>query len=312
MEHIYNNLKHIFFLTENNNLNLPIINNESSGYYIDDVSTFKNSFLKDTLPSSMPKANNIKFITKKNITTFIISKKKTKMEQKSNKKSSESNGRWTQDERIKFAYSILKFGTNWKKFKYIITTRNLIQIKSHSQKFLIKLKKSEDLIKRGIKLDGLNWVQSFKVLRENYNDLELLNILISIESELGDNKRMTQKYLEKKHLLSKKNELMYESTGFGSLEENNNNTVEVDLDNKNKISVNTINEIYDKNKGKNDDSMENSYKNGISSEIIYRKSENFLENENITKHNILLDKYLNNLNHSIVDLNKNNFDFEFK
>ena len=312
MEHIYNNLKHIFFLTENNNLNLPIINNESFGYYFDDVSTFKSSFLKDILPSSIPKTNNIKFITKKNITTFIISKKKTKLEQKNNKKSSESNGRWSQDERIKFAHSILKFGTNWKKFKSIITTRNLIQIKSHSQKFLIKLKKSEDLIKRGIKLDGLNWVQSFKVLRENYNDLELLNILISIESELGDNKRMTQKYLEKKHLLNKKNELMYESTGFGSLEENNNNTVEVDLDNKNKISVNTINEIYDKNKGKNDHSMENSYKNGISSEIIYRKSENFLENENITKHNILLDKYLNNLNHSIVDLNKNNFDFEFK
>jgi len=56
-------------------------------------------------------------------------------------KSSESNGRWTQAERIKFAHSILKFGTNWKKFKNIITTRNLIQIKSHAQKFLIKLKK---------------------------------------------------------------------------------------------------------------------------------------------------------------------------
>jgi len=91
----------------------------------------------------------------------------------------------------------LKFGTNWKKFKCIITTRNLIQIKSHSQKFLIKLKRSEDIIKKGIKLDDLNWVQSFKVLRENYNDFELLNILISIESELGDNKRMAQKYLEK-------------------------------------------------------------------------------------------------------------------
>ena len=119
------------------------------------------------------------------------------MEQKNNIKSSESNGRWTQDERIKFAHSILKFGTNWKKFKCIITTRNLIQIKSHSQKFLIKLKRSEDIIKKGIKLDDLNWVQSFKVLRENYNDFELLNILISIESELGDNKRMAQKYLEK-------------------------------------------------------------------------------------------------------------------
>ena len=57
--------------------------------------------------------------------------------------------------------------------------------------------------------------------------------------------------------------------------------------------------------------MENSYENVNSHEIAYRKSENFLENENI-KHNILLDKYLNNLNYSIVDVNNNNFDYEFK
>ncbi len=312
MEQIYNNLKHIFLWTENNNLNLPDINNESFGYYIDDGSTFKNSFLKGTLPSSIPKFNNIKFITNKKKTSFIISKEKTKMEQKNNKKSAESNGRWTQDERIKFAHSILKFGANWKKFKYIITTRNLIQIKSHSQKFLIKLKKSEDLIKKGIKLDGLNWVQSLRVLRDNYNDFELLNILISIESELGDNKRMTQKYLEKKHLLNLKNELMYESTGFSSLEENNNNIIQVDLNNKNNIIVNNINEVFDKNKGKNNDIMENSYENDNSHEITYRKNENFYENENISKQNIFLDKYLNNLNHSIIDVNNNNFDFEFK
>jgi len=197
MEQIYNNLKHIFLWTESNNLNLPYINNQSFGYNFDD-STFKNSFLKDALPSSIQNNNNIQFITKKNKPTFIISKKKAKMDQKNKNKSSEPSGRWTQAERIKFANSILKFGTNWKKFKYIITTRNPIQIKSHSQKFLINLKKNEDLIKDGIKLDGLDWVHSYKVLRENYNDLELLNILISIESELGDNKRMTQKYLEKK------------------------------------------------------------------------------------------------------------------
>ncbi len=312
MEQIYNNIKHIFLWTENNKLNLPYINNESFGYNFDDGSTFKNSFLKDTLPSSIQNNNNIKFITKKNKTTFIISKKKERIEKKNKNKSSESNGRWTQAERIKFAHSILKFGTNWKKFKYIITTRNLIQIKSHSQKFLIKLKKNENLIKDGIKLDGLDWVNSYKVLRENYNDLELLNILISIESELGDNKRMTQKYLEKKKLLSKKNELMNEGAGFSSAGENNNNIIHVNLHNKNNINVNNINEIYDKNKGKNDDIISNSYENDNSHEIICRKSENFFENESITKHNILLDKYLSNLNHSIVDVNNNNFDFEFK
>lgn len=312
MEQICNNIKHIFLWTENNNLNLPYINNESFGYNFDDGSTFKNSLLKDTLPSSIQNNNNIKFITKKNKTTFIISKKKARMEKKNKNKSSESNGRWTQAERIKFAQSILKFGTNWKKFKYIITTRNLIQIKSHSQKFLIKLKKNEDLIKDGIKLDGLDWVNSYKVLRENYNDLELLNILISIESELGDNKRMTQNYLKKKKLLSKKSELIYEGASYSTSGQNNNNTIHVNLNNKNNINVNNINEIYDKNKGKNDDIISNSYENDNSHEIICRKSENFFENESITKHNILLDKYLNNLNHSIVDVNNNNFDFEFK
>lgn len=310
MEQNYNNSKHIFLWTENNNLYLPYFNNESIGYYNDDWSTFKNTILKDS--SSIPKTNNIKFITKKNSTTFIISKKKAKKGQTNNKNSFESNGRWTQAERIKFAHSILKYGTNWKKFKNIITTRNLIQIKSHSQKFLIKLKRNEDIIKRGIKLDELNWVQSFKVLKENFNDFELLNILISIESELGDNNRMTQKYLEKKHLLNKKAELMYESTGFSSLDENNNNIIQIDLNDKNNKNENNINDIYDKNKGKNYDIMESSCENENCHDITYRKSENIFENENIAKNNNLLDKYLNNLNNSIIDVNNNYFDFEFK
>jgi len=57
--------------------------------------------------------------------------------------------------------------------------------------------------------------------------------------------------------------------------------------------------------------MSNSYENNNSHDIIYRKTENFFENENIAKHNILLDKYLNNLNNSISDINSNNFYFEF-
>jgi len=105
---------------------------------------------------------------------------------------------------------------------------------------------------------------------------------------------------------------MYESIGFSSLEENNNNIVQVDLNNKNNINVNNINEVFEKNKGKNYDIMENSYENDNSHEITSRKYENFYENENISKYKIFVDKYLINLNHSIADINNNNFDFEFK
>ena len=82
MEQIYNNLRPKFLWTENNNLNLPYINNESFGYYNDDVSTFKNSFLKDTLPSSIQKTNQIKFIANKKKPLLLFLRKKQKWSKK--------------------------------------------------------------------------------------------------------------------------------------------------------------------------------------------------------------------------------------
>jgi SHAQKYF class myb-like DNA-binding protein len=114
-----------------------------------------------------------------------------------------SKGRWTKQERLKFAYALFKFGTDWNKIKNYISTRNMVQLRSHAQKFLEKLKNDKLLVQKGLDFKNYNWKQSVEYLKENLREEEFMNVLYSIESELGDNNRMTEKYLERKRLRAK-------------------------------------------------------------------------------------------------------------
>lgn len=185
-----------FFSSEQEN-NLELFNKNFS---LEDLS--KKSILK-TVPHK-----KVKFITqsKANKPSFIVSKKK-KREETITK---DSNGRWTKKERIKFANALYNYGTDWKKIKEYIGTRNNIQIRSHGQKFLIKLKESKMIAEKGLDISKLNWENSFKVLKNNINDKELFSLLISIECELEDNKRMTLRYKERKESMLKKKEATIE------------------------------------------------------------------------------------------------------
>ncbi len=51
------------------------------------------------------------------------------------------NGRWNQEEHIRFIKGCLLYGNNWKKVKKYVKTRSSAQIRSHAQKYLIKLNK---------------------------------------------------------------------------------------------------------------------------------------------------------------------------
>ena len=50
-------------------------------------------------------------------------------------------GRWKQEEHFRFIKGCLLFGNNWKKVKKYVKTRSSAQIRSHAQKYLIKLNK---------------------------------------------------------------------------------------------------------------------------------------------------------------------------
>lgn len=253
-----------------------------------------------------PKNEKIKFITikKRNKTSFIVSKKKPR--EKTNKNSLVSNGRWTKEERIKFAYALYHFGTNWKKIRDYISTRSIIQLRSHAQKYLIKLKKCPYLIQKGFNFTNLNWENSLELIRNNLNDEEILSVFISIESELEDNKRMTNRYRERKELLLKKKiflSFQHNSCLANSDENNTSNTEniceenEIDIFNDN-IKFNNLININDDN---------DSYI------FNYNKVENpyYARNE---KENIFYNKYINNLNmfHFFKENYFDNFDKEEK
>ncbi len=59
----------------------------------------------------------------------------------SDEKEENLNGRWNQEEHIRFIKGCLLYGNNWKKVKKYVKTRSSAQIRSHAQKYLIKLKK---------------------------------------------------------------------------------------------------------------------------------------------------------------------------
>ena len=291
MDFFSNQPNEIFISPEIDNIDLPFLNLDL---------TLNNNDFESSLIKLSPK--NVKFNIKPNKTCFIISKK-TQRKESHKKSASFSNGRWNREERTKFAHGLWKYGTDWKKIQSSLSTRDYIQVNSHAQKFLKKLKTNEDIIKKGIKLDGLNWTKAYKILKENLTDEELLNILTSIEIELGDNNRMTQKYLERKNLQNKKNLNTTQdcSTGLSSYGENINTYIPIGFE-SNEYNTHDLNEIdLDKNsEERKSNTTINLDENEIFSEYMPKSSKEYIfnnekeEEEEEDNNSIIFDKYIEN------------------
>ena len=121
---------------------------------------------------------------------------------------------------------------DWKKIKEYIATRNVKQLRSHAQKFLYKLKNDKFIEKKGLDFKKMNWQQSLKYLKEKLTGQELLDVLYSIETEMEDNKRMTERYLERKRIRLKKDTNL--NTNNESLNSSSNSTCDVFNNDSNK------------------------------------------------------------------------------
>ena len=110
-------------MLEKRSKDIPQKNNEKLIYFTTNDKCYKK----------IEKKPKIKFLSKK-VMRFKIIREDRK------KDNNTEVGRWTKDEKEKFLQGISIYDTNWKKFTNLIKTRTLIQIRSHAQKFLIKLK----------------------------------------------------------------------------------------------------------------------------------------------------------------------------
>ena len=247
---------------------------------------------KDDLLEEEIKKNEKVFLSKKTIRTNLPKQKENpvkfliqkpllfKVENSTKNKNKENiiDGRWGKEEHDIFIKGLGIYGANWKKFKNIIKSRTLTQVRSHAQKFFLKMKscKNEnfgiDFTLNSIKhiSDMINQIKNkdknldvekiFNHLDNEYNLYEK-----NKKSNIKKTEQNVLKYSNKKNV--KKANEFGNVNKFNIIRENNKNENIVDLENNfilNFMKENFIfdfsteeNEILDNNKELSLDEEEN-------------------------------------------------------
>ena len=178
--------------------NQPLYKNDSSSLIVE--------LSQKEIPQIKP---IIKFVSTKQQTPSVnFLQKKTKLKHNDSSIDSENsnNGRWTKEEQKRFAEAVLKYGNDWKKIQNHISSRNLTQVRSHAQKFLMKLKEKDNIKKFGLD-QNLNWTKTINFLMAKLNYDELKNILFSVEQfRIRSCKKLKMIKITKKNKTEENNE----------------------------------------------------------------------------------------------------------
>ena len=166
-----------------------------------------------------PKKKNIKFISRKEEApsmSFLKKKITSKLDDNKNL----NGGRWSKDEQFRFAEAVLKYGNDWKQIQSHVFSRNMTQVRSHAQKFLMKLKETNFMMNKKIN-PNLSWTKIMNYLRANFQYNELKDLFFSVEQK--DEKKVEKKKVRKivksnKH--KKKNNSEMSSAGESNCDTN--------------------------------------------------------------------------------------------
>ena len=221
-------------------------------------------------------------------------------------KKNSNGGRWSYEEHIRFIESFVNHGKNWIIIQKHIGTRSTGQIRSHAQKFFLRLKEliankfGFSLSKHNIKslLDLINLIGMSNKANKNRKEY-IINILITLTKMNQENNG--KRYFEGKKGYFKteiKKEKMVNDKDYDSLNKINNDNKEIKFDDL----ISGIDSI------KYEDEDEDG-------EDIFPNIKSNLEesNININKNNNLLDlKEINvNKNTNIINYEPNNNNCEY-
>ena len=163
------------------------------------------SLLEEIKPnSSLIMKPKIKFIlTKQQSPSVKLLQKKTleKPNELNLENEKSNNGRWSKEEQKRFAEAVLKFGNNWKKIQNYVSSRNITQIRSHAQKFLMKLKENDFLNYKGLE-QNLSWTKIMNFLTKTLTFEEFKNVIFSVE-QIGEEKNRNKKNKKLKNIATK-------------------------------------------------------------------------------------------------------------
>ena len=207
--------------------------------------------IKKSTPSISKKVKFIllkKNISNQNENEFLSKKRNENQTKKSFRflKSPLNNGRWNQAEQKLFVDAILEHGNNWKKIQNYFITRSCTQIRSHAQKFLLKLKENQYLKNKGLNSEFC-WTKAMTHLKSVLSIDELKKIFISINESSYD----SSKYNNSQIPLTEKNKNQNSST-IESVENKNEEEKLNEEKNNKKKSNNKSNISTNENSKKNE------------------------------------------------------------
>ena len=167
---------------------------------IDNIENEYKGESKEEPPIKQP----IKFIlTKQDTPSVSFLQKKTclKLNDFSTDTDNSNNGRWSKDEQKRFAEAVLNYGNDWKNIQNHVSSRNITQVRSHAQKFLMKLKESNFLKNKGLD-QNQSWTKIMNFLKKTLSYDELKEVLFSVEQagqkKIGSKKVKNLKKIKKK------------------------------------------------------------------------------------------------------------------
>ena len=197
--------------------NLFLNNNISDNFFLSkDIGDNLNDILDKSKNDIIP-SKQIKFVLTKESPSINLLQKKTfaKVNKSKILIDNSNSGRWNKEEQKRFAEAILKFGNDWKKIQNHIFSRNITQVRSHAQKFLMKLKENNVVKNKGVE-QSMSWTKAMNYLRNILSYNELKEILFSVEK--NDDDKINKKKLNKKKKNIKKfdsnSDINFESTHF--------------------------------------------------------------------------------------------------
>ena len=153
-------------------------NNNIKSQKIKEESKSSNSYNKKIISTKFKRKKNInkkQFLNKKKYSFKIEEFDKNKV--KLNENFDFKDNIWSKEEQNNFLEGINKYGTNWKKFKYLIRTRTSEQVKSYVHKFFRKMKKCKD---KNLGIDFT--LDSINCLKDMIEQIKSVNILYNIKN----------------------------------------------------------------------------------------------------------------------------------
>jgi len=191
-------------LIDSENLPALFLNDINDNFFL---TTNLSDSLNDCLTFNKSKneapLKQIKFISTKEefqLNDFLQKKTALKLNESKDKLENTNGGRWNRDEQKLFAEAVLKYGNDWKKIQEHIVSRNMTQVRSHAQKFLMKLKENNFVIKKGLDI-SMSWTKVMNYLRDTLTYEELKKVLFAVEQT--DEKKDLKKKVKKKKKMKK-------------------------------------------------------------------------------------------------------------